>query len=546
MQYLRPAGSSRIGVATDLETIMQSALIRALQNPAIYPHSVDHVKLVETHISWVLLAGDYVYKIKKPVHLGFVDFSTLGKRHHYCQEELRLNRRHAADLYIDVVSIGGSGDAPELDAEQGVIEYAVRMHRFDTALEFDRMLADGRLKDKHVRSLARQMADLHEQAEVARPDNGFGTFDQVTRPMRDNLDVLDRLLPTSEQARIGALRDWTESELNTRESLIRDRLETGFVRECHGDAHLGNVTLFNGRVRLFDCIEFSEKLRWIDVINDLAFTVMDLHERGAPALAWLLLDEYLTRTGDFQGLGLLNLYVDYRALVRAKVLALQLEDNELAERKQQQISSQVGDYLELAESLMSPRPPQLVITVGVSGSGKSWMAEKLLQSRGMIRLRSDVERKRLFELSADADSGSSLAGGIYSKEASEKTYTHLLKTAESLIDNRFPVIVDATFTEKGRRDEFRHLARNLNVPFRILYCRADEKVLRQRIQARNARGGDPSEAGLDVLDQQLKSFEPPGADEVEFTLKIDTEDPNALQRARDELSAPATPRRSGA
>ena len=541
MTVLEGSNSIRINGEYDIEFIMHSPLIRALQNPAIYPHPVDQIELMETHISWVLLAGDYVYKIKKPVDLGFVDFSTLEKRRHFCQEELRLNQRHAADLYIDVVSLGGQEDSPIFDAEKDVIEYAVRMHRFDSGQEFDRLLDDGRLENDHVRALARQLADLHEQAEVAKSDSDFGSFHQVAEPMRDNLDVLNRLLPESEQARIETLRAWTESALETCEPLIHRRLANGFVRECHGDAHLGNVTIFNGRVRLFDCIEFSEQLRWIDVMNDLAFTVMDLHDRGASELAWLLLDEYLSRTGDFKGLGLLRLYAVYRALVRAKVLALQLKDRELAEHKQQQIAGEIRDYLALAERLISPDPPQLVVTLGVSGSGKSWMAKRLLQSCGMIRLRSDVERKRLFELAADADSGSSLAGGIYSDGATEKTYTHLLDTARIVLEYGYPVIVDATFIEKVRRDAFRQLAGDMNVPFRLLYCLADEKVLRQRIQARNAKGEDPSEAGLEVLSRQMKSFEPPGADEVEYTLKIDTEDPNTLEQAMNGLSASATP-----
>jgi len=511
---------------------MKSALIRALQDPKIYPHPVDHVELIETHISWVFLAGEYVYKIKKPVNLGFVDFSTLDRRRHYCHEELRLNRRHAADLYVDVVALSGEENAPVFGADERLIEYAVRMHRFDSSQQFDRLLAAGQLDNRPVRALARQLADLHHQADAAAPDSGFGTFEQVADPMRDNLDVLNRLLPQAEQARIETLRAWTESELETSEPLIQRRLAHGFVRECHGDAHLGNVTIFNGQVRLFDCIEFNEDLRWIDVINDLAFTVMDLHDRGAPALAWSLLDEYLTRTGDFEGLALLRLYGVYRALVRAKVTALQLEDPDITADKRQALAGEIADYLRLAHDLTRPSAPQLIITVGVSGSGKSWLAEQVLSHCGMIRLRSDVERKRLFDLNSDQDSRSGLSTGIYSQEATKKTYGTLLDIAESLLAHGYSVIVDATFTRLDQRKAFRQLSNRLKVPFGMLFCHADAAILRQRIQSRNASGSDPSEAGLEVLDKQLQSFEPPGDEELDHTLVIDTTDPEALDQAR--------------
>jgi uncharacterized protein len=511
---------------------MESPLIRALQVPAIYPHPVDQVELIETHISWVFLAGEYAYKIKKPVNLGFVDFSTLDKRRHYCQEELRLNRRHAADLYVDVVTLGGEESAPLFGADEGVIEYAVRMRRFDTRLGFDRMLAESRLKDEHVRALARQMAALHKQAEIADFYSGFGTFTQVAAPMCDNLEVLARLLPDSGQERIGRLRSWTESELQNHRAMIDRRLDQGFVRECHGDAHLGNVTMFRGQVRLFDCIEFSEDLRWIDVINDVAFTIMDLHDRKASSLAWTLLDEYLTRTGDFEGLALLGLYVVYRALVRAKVKVLLLEDRDIKADKRQALAKEVCEYLHLAHDLTLPPAPKLIITIGLSGSGKSWLAEQLLGSCGMIRLRSDVERKRLFDLNSDQDSRSGLSTGIYSQEATEKTYGTLLDIAESLLARGYSVIVDATFTRRDQRKAFRQLSNRLKVPLGMIFCHAEPAILRQRIQSRNAAGTDPSEAGLEVLDKQLQSFEPPGDEELDNTLVIDTTDQDALDQAR--------------
>jgi uncharacterized protein len=522
-----------MGVIHQVRFVMESNLIDALQRPTCYPHPVDRVELVETHISWVLLAGEFVYKIKKPVNFGFLDFSTLARREFFCREEVRLNRRHAAKLYLGVVAIGGSADEPELSAEGPAIEFAVRMRRFDPDDGFDRLLADGRLSAVHVRDLGVQLTRLHASADVATVASGFGSLAQVAEPMRDNLAELARLLPDNEhRQKLARLSDWTEWTLARLTPLIEQRRRDGFVRECHGDAHLGNVTLFEGQATLFDCIEFSDELRWIDVINDLAFTVMDLHDHGAEHLAWLLLDEYLTRSGDFTGLALLDLYVAYRALVRAKVLALQLAD-----KAEPALVADIEKYLALAERTRLPRPPRLVMTMGVSGSGKSWLAERLLQSCGLIRLRSDVERKRLFELDADASTHSAVADGIYSAVASENTYAHLLDLTQTLIRTGFSVIVDATFLERARRDSFRHLAERLEVPFRLIHCRADKDILKERIKTRHAEGNDPSEAGVAVLERQLEQFQSLTGEELDQARVLDTSADDVLEQTLAWLDA---------
>src|SRR6056297_789743 len=297
---------------------MHVQLIDALRNPDAYPHPVDEIGLIETHISWVLLAGEFVYKLKKPLDLGFLDFSTLEQRRFYCEEEIRLNRRTAPGLYLDVVPIIGSATAPRIGGDGSPIEYAVRMRRFDSRMGFDRLQRRGELEPGHIVDLAGRLAALHATAEVVDPDSRYARFEQVADPMRDNFDALAAESDPDRGRRVRKLRDWTGARLGEHRDRIETRLRGGFVRECHGDAHLGNVTLVAGRATLFDCIEFSPDLRWIDVASDLAFTLMDLRDRGASELAWLLLDEYLARTGDFGSLSLLPLYVVYRAMVRAK------------------------------------------------------------------------------------------------------------------------------------------------------------------------------------------------------------------------------------
>ena len=513
---------------------MHTKLIDALRNPAVYPHPVDEVELIETHISWVLLAGEFVYKLKKPLDLGFLDFSTLDKRRFYCREEIRLNGRTAPEIYLDVIGIGGTPESPELAVEVDPIEYAVRMRRFDVGAGFDHLLADDRLKQNHVVDLARQLAHLHQVAEAASPDGRFGNFASVADPMRENFEVLDDMLE-GESARdaLATLEKWSEHQLERFAPLIKTRCRDGWIRECHGDAHLGNVALINGNATLFDCIEFSEDLRWIDVVSDLAFTVMDLRDRGAPGFAWLLLDEYLAHSGDYQGIQLLPLYMVYRALVRAKVNAFRLGDED-ADRPE--ILREIDGYLDLARKISGERRAGIVITMGVSGSGKSWLARRLVEHVGLVRMRSDVERKRLHGLDPEDSSGSGLDAELYSSEATERTYEHLVKLVKPVLQAGIPALVDAACLKRWQRTLFRDLAQEHGVPFAIIHCHADLTLLEQRIERRKQAGDDPSEAGLEVLDHQKENTEPLDNAEQADALPLHTAEPDSTRIAADWIS----------
>ncbi len=509
---------------------MPSPLIEALRDPACYPHPVERVAMLETHISWVLLAGDYAYKIKKPVDFGFLDFSTLARRRHFCQEEIRLNRRTAPELYVDVVAVTGTPEQPAVDGAGEPIEYAVRMQRFDPADSFDRLLEAGRLESARVEALGEALADLHHLAEPAPSGAKWGSPDEVIGPMRDNFTTLrERLSDPDRLRRLASLAAWTEARFAALGETIRARREGGFVRECHGDVHLGNVTLFRGRTTLFDCIEFSPDLRWTDVMADVGFVVMDLRERGAGGHAWRLLDRYLARTGDYEGLALLAFYVVYRALVRAKVAALGLGDAGDA-GGDASILATIDSHLALADRVAGEQRPGLVLTCGVSGSGKSFLARSLLADCGLVRLRSDVERKRLFGLAEGARTDSPTGAGLYGRQATQQTYARLLELAGAVIDAGLPALVDATFLAAEHRRAFADLARRRQVPFGVLVCTADEAVLRERVRRRAAAGSDASEADLDVLEKQLPGFDPPPPGDS--VVCLDTAAAGSAERAR--------------
>jgi len=499
---------------------MRTSLIEALQNPDRYPHRVDRVELLETHISWVLLAGDRVYKLKKPLNLGFLDFSTLERRRFFCEEELRLNQRTAPDLYLDVVAIRGTPENPSFEGTGEVIEYAVRMRRFGADAGFDQLLSQHRLRGEHIIGLGRKLAELHRIAGVAGPDSNFGTASAAAEPIRDNFTDLARTLKDAPVAQgLTSLQTWTEAEIGRLAPLMEQRHRDGFIRECHGDAHLGNVALINGEAILFDCVEFSSELRWIDLISDVAFAVMDLHRCGEQGFAWLLLDEYLAVTGDYRGLQLLPLYMVHRALVRAKVTALRLEDTDI---DRDALLNEVHVYLELARKISSQNRPVIIITMGLSGSGKSWLAQQLVERVGLVRLRSDVERKRLHGVSQSDSSDSAIDSDLYSTEATQRTYRHLAEMARPLIDAGIPCLIDAACLKHWQRGVFRELASELGVPFGILHCHAGNATLRQRIVAREAVGNDPSEAGLEVLEHQQQTLEALNAQELTQALLIDT------------------------
>ncbi|TWO81037.1 AAA family ATPase [Denitratisoma oestradiolicum] len=485
-------------------------LIAALLNPARYPGPVERVDLVETHASWLLLAGERAYKIKKPVTLPFLDYGNLEKRQACCEAELRLNRRFAPDLYLEVARLTGSISDPVWNGTGPVIEHAVVMRRFAEEGRLDHVCDRGELTYQHISGLASAMAGFHDLAAAAAPDSPHGTPVRVAADSLENFDELRHLLAPHDEPMLSALEHWTHDELHRREDDFTRRKTRGRVRECHGDLHLGNLVLLGEQVLPFDCIEFNEGFRWIDVASEIAFTYVDLIDHGQPGLACWFINEWLAHSGDFDALTVLRFYAVYRSMVRAKVAALR------AAQSDGNLAAAQG-YLALAARLSTPAAPTLTITFGLSGSGKSRASRQRLltdPAAATVRLRSDVERKRLFGLGALDRSGSALDSGLYDAQAHERTYRRLAELARQVLGQGWSVIVDAAFLKRRERDEFHALSETCTVPFAILAPSAPVEVLRQRVAARARKGRDASEATLEVLERQLVSHEPLEADEL--------------------------------
>lgn len=456
-------------------------------------------RLIETHISWVLLAGGDAFKFKKPLRLPFLDYSTIESRRACCLEEVRVNRRLAPTLYRGVLPVTAGPSGPVLGGDGSVLDYAVHMARFPDGALFSERLRTGRLGASEVDALADLLARFHAQAP--RAESGSGLAEPAQRRERA-LAALAGAAVSAPPGLVRALRAWTESQAQALSPLWAARREQGLIREGHGDLHLANLIVLDEGIAAFDAIEFDASLRWIDVFDDIAFPVMDFDAHGRRDLAFRLLNRWLDHLGGHADLQALRFAAVYRALVRAQVCALRDEAAEPSTAR----------YLETALRWTEPSPPGLTLMHGLPGSGKSWESQRLLE-QGAIRLRSDVERKRLAGLDMLADSRA--AGmALYDRAASERTYAHLLAQAAAVLAAGFPVVLDAAFLKHAERQAARDLAAAHQVPCTIVSCAAPLQVLRERLQS---RVGDPSEATVAVLEQLAARAEALDAQERAIT-----------------------------
>jgi uncharacterized protein len=504
----------------------------ALLRPDAYPHATTTITWVETHMSWVLLTGEFAYKIKRPVRYPFADLSSQERRHFYCQEEVRLNRRFAPELYLDVCEItaAAAGDA-RIQGTGCVIEHAVKMLQFPREQGLDRLLAADKVAPTELESFGRDLAELHNRLPVAAEPDEWGTAQAIHRTLIDNLkQCAEAGAVFDAREEVLVLEPLLRKQLGTARARLTARREQGFVRECHGDLHARNVVKYKSRLVAFDCMEFEPAFRWIDVADEIAFLSMDLMRHGRAFHANAFLNGYLARSGDYNACRVLGLYMAHRALVRAKVTALEVAGAQQT-REIEPARSRFKAYVQIAKRALSPRQPKLILMSGVSGSGKTWLAKQLAPRLDAIHLRSDVERKRLAGLEEHARSGSGLEEGAYTHELSRKVYEHLAECAHSVLGGGFTAIVDATFLLRENRAGLRALADRLRVEPVLIECKAPDTLLHERIEHRLSMNADASEANIDVLRLQQRQLEAVEATERFTLIEIDTRQPNALDDA---------------
>ncbi|MBE0493199.1 MAG: AAA family ATPase [Thiomicrospira sp.] len=538
-------------------TQANQALINWLSYAPNYSDSGEQIQRIETHISCVFLTGQYAYKLKKRVNFGFLDFTQLSQRQHFCEMEVELNRRTAPQLYLSVVPIYQHPEHPDQISwapQPGLVvaDYLVKMNQFDPEMVLSRYLLHTPLSDSQISQLANAIARLHQQAESIPAGDFLGSPACVLEPMTDNfpslLALLDcpQLKTTQDDFDCQTLRDrlnqlelWTRNQHTLLAPMIEQRQQQGHVRACHGDLHLDNITLINDQPVLFDGIEFNDQFRWIDTLSDLAFLLIDLDFRQKPALALSILNRYLQQTGDYAGLVLLRFYQTYRALVRAKITGLRYQQLDPTSAEARYVLTTMVAYIDLAEhyAYLHQASPTLFIMQGISGSGKSYYAEQIHQQVGALVISSDRERKRLYGIQNTTRVSDAEKSALYSPHMNQATYQALYQACQSALQSGLSVVADATFLQAKHRERFIEMAESAQRPYLIISLEPDADLAEQRIAEREQLNLDPSDADAQVMRRQLDQFEAPLACEHSLSIKMGSE----LPSLKDYLNQPITP-----
>lgn len=494
------------------------ALIQQMQQPGFYPHPVtEPIELIQTHVSYVLLTGDYVYKLKKPVNFGFLDFSTLEKRQTFCQEELRLNQRGAAELYVEMLPLTQTGEMFQLGGDGTVVEFCVKMHQFPQSALFTELFDRGELTEGLLQRLAKTLAAFHAKAEINDEIRSYGLVENIKLSIDENYEQTEKYIGIAQtQAQFDQTQQYTDRLFSERADLFNQRIADDWVRECHGDVHLRNIALWKDEILLFDCIEFNKPFRFVDVMFDTAYIVMDLDVRDRPDLSNAFLNAYVEQTGDWDGLQILPFYISRQSYVRAKVTSFLLDDPSVPEAVKREAAETAGRYYRLAWEYTQPQQGKLILMAGLSGSGKSTVARELARKEGAIQIRSDAVRKHLAGMALDAQGGDDL----YTPEMSDRTYSRLLELGISLATQGYTVILDAKYDRRSHRQAAIDQAAAHQIPLQILYCTAPLEVLQSRIQQRQHDISDATAAI--VAAQTMEAFSP---EEAALVTTIDTTQP---------------------
>ncbi|BAY12593.1 bifunctional aminoglycoside phosphotransferase/ATP-binding protein [Calothrix sp. NIES-2098] len=500
------------------------ALIQQMLQPGFYPHAVlEPIQLIQTHVSYVLLTGDYVYKVKKPVNFGFLDYSTLEKREHFCHEELRLNQRGAGELYLEVLPITLNGEQYHLGGTDEPVEYVLKMRQFPQEVLLSALFEQGKLNETQLEELGRVVAQYHAKTETNDYIKSFGEIPQVRAAFDENYEQTEKYIRGPQtQVQFDETKAYTERFFAERSELFASRIQNNYIRECHGDLHLRNIALWHDKIMLFDCIEFNEPFRFVDVMFDIAYAVMDLEAQQRKDLSNAYLNTYVEQTGDWEGLQILPIYLIRQSYVRAKVTSFLLDDPGVPVAVKEEATKTAAKYYTLAWEYTKPKQGQLILMSGLSGSGKSTTARYLARQLGAIHIRSDAVRKHLAGIPLLERGGDE----IYTPEMTQKTYARLLELGIILANQGFSVILDAKYDRQHLRQEAITQAEKHQIPLHIVQCTAPLEVVQERLHKRT---GDIADATADLLTSQLKQFEEFADTEKPYVKIWDTTQPQQAQ-----------------
>jgi uncharacterized protein len=504
-------------IKTHMTDINIASLIEQMQQAGFYDFPVtEPIQLIQTHISYVFLTGEYAYKVKKGVNFGFLDFSSLEQRKHFLNEEIRMNKAIAPDIYLEVVPITQTDEKFAIAGDGEIVEYALKMRQFPQENLLSSMFDRGELTEKHIEDLGKNVAQFHSQTVTNDYITSFGTTEKVRQSIDENYQQTNKYIGLAQtQQQYEETKAFSDRTFAEREDLLKQRRDTQKIRECHGDLHLKNICLWNGKIQLFDRIEFNEPFRFVDVMYDAAFAVMDLDARGSKDFGNIFLNTYVEQTGDWEGLQVLPLYLSRQAYVRAKVSSFLLDDPGIPEDVKKQSAKAAADYYKLAWEYTQGKKGKLILMSGLSGSGKTTVAKQLAKNINAIHLRSDAVRKHLAGISLDDRGGDE----IYSSEMNHKTYDRLLELGVLLASQGFNVILDAKYDRVNCRNGAIAAANAKQIPLQIVHCTAPEEVVRDRLSKRK---GDISDATVDLMSRQQSEAEAFTEEEKAYVTNVDT------------------------
>jgi aminoglycoside phosphotransferase family enzyme/predicted kinase len=511
----------------------------ALADPTFYPHRATNIQVEETHISKVFLTGDFAYKVKKPVNLGFLDFTTLKKRRHYCKQEVLLNQRLSKGVYLDVVAITREPTAYMLNGPGEPVEYAVKMRQLPREKTMLELLLRGKLSGAMVQELVDVLVRFYQKARKGPEIEVMGSREMVEINTREDFTQTEPFVPEIlNQKKFSRLNQAVRTFLSNHEQLFNHRIETGFIRDCHGDLRLGHIYFLDHSdsltgIQIIDCIEFNERFRYGDVAEDLAFLAMDLDYHGFAEVSQELITAYAQAANDPEVFLLLDFYKCYRAHVRCKVECLRQAVGDLPAKKARVVEERAQRYFDLASwYAASFNRPTLWIVCGLIGSGKSTIAAELAKPLTVKVLSSDFIRKKMFGFSPQEPALAAFEEGLYTPVVTARTYQNMLLQAKVEISNGNSVILDATFGKRQHRETFRHLAQEMGANVIFVECLCPDSELRKRLAGRQGKI-TISDARLQHLEAQRHVFEP--LNELEDSIHVRVRTDQALLESRYQI-----------
>jgi len=502
----------------------QPALVQALLKPEAYPHKPSKVELAQTQMSFIFLTGDLVYKVKKPVNLGYLDYTTLEKRQFFCEQEVELNQRLSPEIYLEVVPIVSSDGKIRVGGQGKVIDYAVKMRQLPADRMMDRLLPQDQVTADMVERVAQKLAEFHDKARTSPEISAFGNLEAIKVNTDENFSQTEKYIGNAiTPAQYHRITTYSDNFLKSNESLLRERIKKGRIKDCHGDLHAAHVC-FSNRIYIYDCIEFNDRFRYGDVASEVAFLAMDLDRYQRADLSHAFVKAYVRFSKDEGGNQLLNFYKCYRAYVRGKVESFKLDDPYIPDKEKALAAAQT--YFGLACRYTREKPILLIMT-GLVGTGKSTVAEALSRSLGFNVISSDITRKKLAGISPTEHRFEQFQGGIYTDDFSRRTYDNMFAQAKELLSQGQWVILDASFKKRQDRLEVAEIAKRAKADFAVIECVLDEASVKTRLEKR-LKEETTSDGRWEIYESQKRDFDPVTESPVDSHIVLDTSQPTSI------------------